>query len=194
MSTVTGTITTPTGERVIAESRRPDGTVRKERKVRPGFLAEEEVTRYTNARIESAKVPAGYVPGLGVVNKPPGASGGVVSSDAGKSKNAVKNAKKKANKAAGGGDGDDAETTTAAPASTSSTTKSDAPAPSAALVTAADIEKKIKAAKKKLRQIEELEAKPEADLIPEQKEKLSKKSEVENDVKTLEEQLAKLQV
>ena len=36
------------GERVIAASRRPDGTVRKERKIRPGFVPQEEQQVYVS--------------------------------------------------------------------------------------------------------------------------------------------------
>jgi Mago binding len=36
------------GERVIAASRRPDGTLRKERKIRPGFVPQEEQQVYVS--------------------------------------------------------------------------------------------------------------------------------------------------
>lgn len=42
-------------ERWIPGSQRADGSYRKERKVRPGFVPLEDVKRYTNSRIESAK-------------------------------------------------------------------------------------------------------------------------------------------
>ena len=34
------------GERVIAATRRPDGTLRKERKIRPGYVPQEEQQVY----------------------------------------------------------------------------------------------------------------------------------------------------
>ncbi|KAG0233678.1 hypothetical protein BGW42_007264 [Actinomortierella wolfii] len=41
--------------RVIPSTRRPDGTYRKERKVREGYIPPEDVERYTNARLASAR-------------------------------------------------------------------------------------------------------------------------------------------
>jgi partner of Y14 and mago protein len=52
-------------ERWIPGSQRADGSYRKERKVRPGFVPLEDVKRYSNARLESAKQPShppGYKP------------------------------------------------------------------------------------------------------------------------------------
>lgn len=52
-------------ERWIPGSQRADGSYRKERKVRPGFVPLEDVKRYSNARIEQAnapKLPPGYKP------------------------------------------------------------------------------------------------------------------------------------
>jgi partner of Y14 and mago protein len=169
---------------VIPESRRPDGTIRKERKVRPGFVAAEDVTRYTNNRMEAAKRPPGYVPGLGVVSKEP--------AQAPASKNAKKNAKKQETKTA--------EPVIAAiqanksPESNPTTSSSPAPPTSSKdaitskATIAADIEKKIKNIKKKLRQIEETEAKG-GDLLPEQMEKIAKKGQVQDELKSLEEEL-----
>ncbi|KAI7906503.1 uncharacterized protein BX663DRAFT_496721 [Cokeromyces recurvatus] len=42
-------------ERWIPGSIRADGTYRKERKVRPGFVPAEDVQRYSNARLEASK-------------------------------------------------------------------------------------------------------------------------------------------
>lgn len=42
-------------ERWIPGSQRADGSYRKERKVRPGFVPLEDVKRYSNARLESVK-------------------------------------------------------------------------------------------------------------------------------------------
>ncbi|KAI8365596.1 hypothetical protein BD560DRAFT_402001 [Blakeslea trispora] len=44
-------------DRWIPGSRRADGTYRKERKIRPGFVPQEDVQRYSNARLESVKQP-----------------------------------------------------------------------------------------------------------------------------------------
>ncbi|KAI9480960.1 MAG: hypothetical protein EXX96DRAFT_198833 [Benjaminiella poitrasii] len=62
-------------ERWIPGSVRSDGSYRKERKVRPGFVPLEDVQRYSNARIEASKAS----------NLPPGA----------KSKTEIPGAKKK---------------------------------------------------------------------------------------------------
>ncbi|KAG0262413.1 hypothetical protein DFQ27_002339 [Actinomortierella ambigua] len=43
------------GERVIPASRRPDGTFRKERRVRANYVPPEDVSRYTNARLASGR-------------------------------------------------------------------------------------------------------------------------------------------
>ncbi|EPB86659.1 hypothetical protein HMPREF1544_06539 [Mucor circinelloides 1006PhL] len=42
-------------ERWIPGSQRADGSYRKERKVRPGFVPLEDVKRYSNARIEASR-------------------------------------------------------------------------------------------------------------------------------------------
>ncbi|CAI2162054.1 16776_t:CDS:2 [Funneliformis geosporum] len=43
-----GIVTTDNNERVIPATRRADGTLRKERRVRPGFVPQEDVARYKN--------------------------------------------------------------------------------------------------------------------------------------------------
>ncbi|KAG2183001.1 hypothetical protein INT44_005982 [Umbelopsis vinacea] len=152
-------------ERYIPGSRRPDGTLRKERKVRPGFTPAEDVVRYSNSRIEASK-PSQYPPGY-----TPKAATALV-------------AKKKVNKV------EKVDSTQPrlqepkskdAPVSTSSAS----PAPSATT----EKEKKIKALQKKLRQIEELKAKKisGASLNAEQLDKITK-------AKSLEEELSKLKI
>ncbi|KAF0479563.1 fog: zn-finger [Gigaspora margarita] len=47
-SAPSGIVTTETNERVIPASRRADGTLRKERRVRPGFVPKEDIIRYKN--------------------------------------------------------------------------------------------------------------------------------------------------
>ncbi|KAG0173720.1 hypothetical protein DFQ28_008312 [Apophysomyces sp. BC1034] len=53
-------------ERWIPASRRADGSIRKERRVRPGFVPMEDVQRYSNARTQpkpvASQYPPGYVP------------------------------------------------------------------------------------------------------------------------------------
>ncbi|KAJ3113035.1 hypothetical protein HDU96_003845 [Phlyctochytrium bullatum] len=178
--TSAGIVEASDGTRIIPQSRRADGTVRKERKVRPGYVPAEDVERYSNSRMEAAKLPPGYVVGMGVVGST-GSNDGAAT--AGMSKSAKKNAKRRAAKQQqqenGGADNDEAEPESAegaaAPAS--------APAVEAQSESPAEVEKKLKALKKKLRQIQEIEAKDASTLVAEQKEKLAKKGEIEASIK-----------
>ncbi|KAI8820264.1 partner of Y14 and mago [Fimicolochytrium jonesii] len=196
MSSISGIKASADGDRVIPASRRPDGSVRKERKVREGYVPQEDVNRYTNAKVEATRVPAGYVAGLGVPSS--AAAGANPGADSSLSKSARKNAKRRAKKS-GGEDGEEKEEplppTPANPAAKSaptpiSTSQPTAPAP------AADTEKRIKNLRKKLRQIQDLETKvaggDPADLNAEQKEKLASKKGVQEEIAGLEKQLAKI--
>ncbi|CAH7684084.1 hypothetical protein BY996DRAFT_7132635 [Phakopsora pachyrhizi] len=66
--TTSGIIRDPqTGDRKVAPSKRPDGTLRKEIKIRPGFTPSEDVSKFKSARqhdFESGKPPKGSVIGL----------------------------------------------------------------------------------------------------------------------------------
>ncbi|KAA1103324.1 hypothetical protein PGT21_014317 [Puccinia graminis f. sp. tritici] len=56
-----------TGDRKVAPSKRPDGTLRKEIKIRPGFTPQEDVSKFRSARqsdFEAKKLPKGSVVGL----------------------------------------------------------------------------------------------------------------------------------
>ncbi|OAV98315.1 hypothetical protein PTTG_00361 [Puccinia triticina 1-1 BBBD Race 1] len=56
-----------TGDRKVAPSKRPDGTIRKEIKIRPGFTPQEDVSKFRSARqaeSESRKLPKGSVVGM----------------------------------------------------------------------------------------------------------------------------------
>ncbi|KZT24466.1 hypothetical protein NEOLEDRAFT_1048033, partial [Neolentinus lepideus HHB14362 ss-1] len=53
-------------ERVIPESRRPDGSLRKEIKIRPGFTPQEDVKRFRGtkqAQMDTNQLPKGHIPG-----------------------------------------------------------------------------------------------------------------------------------
>ncbi|KAF8342063.1 uncharacterized protein EI90DRAFT_2904169 [Cantharellus anzutake] len=53
-------------ERVVPESKRTDGSVRKEIKIRPGFTPQEDVSRFRGTRQKQADknaLPKGYIPG-----------------------------------------------------------------------------------------------------------------------------------
>ncbi|KND00287.1 uncharacterized protein SPPG_04616 [Spizellomyces punctatus DAOM BR117] len=177
---VSGIRESQSGDRVIPATRRPDGSVRKERKVRPGYVPQEDVSRYTNAKVEATRVPEGYVPGIGVVQ--PSEASTVTS------KSAKKNAKRRAKKA-GEKDQQDgpAEKVTTTP---DSKALSDTPAKTQATAPV-DIEKKLKNLRKKLRQIEELQEKQAkgGNLIQEQRDKLSGKKDVEKEIAELEQSL-----
>ncbi|KAH9999446.1 hypothetical protein BJV77DRAFT_1064340 [Russula vinacea] len=60
-------------DRVVPESRRADGSLRKERKIRPGFTPQEDVARFRSGRqqaMDARALPKGHVPGW----SPPGAA------------------------------------------------------------------------------------------------------------------------
>ncbi|KAG9317541.1 hypothetical protein JVU11DRAFT_1747 [Chiua virens] len=53
-------------ERVIPESKRPDGSVRKQIKIRPGFTPQEDVSRFRGTRqqaMDAAAIPKGHILG-----------------------------------------------------------------------------------------------------------------------------------
>ncbi|KAH8118452.1 hypothetical protein DFH11DRAFT_1723356 [Phellopilus nigrolimitatus] len=95
-------------ERVIPESRRPDGSVRKQLKVRPGFTPQEDVSRFRGSRQQQQDrnaLPKGHILGWvapssdkkgGTAGKAAGSAAAV--DTAGLSKSAAKNAKRKAKK------------------------------------------------------------------------------------------------
>jgi len=105
-------------ERVIPESRRADGSLRKERKIRPGFTPQEDVSRFRGSRqqqMDRSSLPKGHILGWvapagatknagGKPEFPPlsaGSSGGAGGgTDKPLSKTAAKNAKRKAKKIA----------------------------------------------------------------------------------------------
>ncbi|KAJ7228732.1 hypothetical protein GGX14DRAFT_487370, partial [Mycena pura] len=65
--TVAGIAVDPqTLERVIPESRRPDGTLRKQIKIRPGFTPQEDVNRFRGSRQtqhDANQLPKGHIMG-----------------------------------------------------------------------------------------------------------------------------------
>ncbi|ESK97637.1 rna binding protein [Moniliophthora roreri MCA 2997] len=90
--TAAGIIVDPqTLDRVVPESKRPDGSVRKEIKIRPGFTPQEDVKRFRGTRqaqMDANALPKGHIVGW----VPPTASEG---SNKPLSKSAKKNAKRK---------------------------------------------------------------------------------------------------
>ncbi|KAL1760063.1 hypothetical protein FB107DRAFT_270458 [Schizophyllum commune] len=101
-----------TQQRVIPQSRRPDGSVRKEIKIRPGYTPQEDVKRFRGTRqaqMDSNQLPKGHIigwapPSGASASKKPGAAGAskpgaAPGSGAALSKSAKKNAKRKEKRA-----------------------------------------------------------------------------------------------
>ncbi|TFK75980.1 hypothetical protein BDN72DRAFT_831416 [Pluteus cervinus] len=81
-------------QRVIPESKRPDGSVRKEIKIRPGFTPQEDVRRFRGtkqAQMDANTLPKGHIIGWA----PPPSSTPASSTSKPLSKSAKKNAKRK---------------------------------------------------------------------------------------------------
>ncbi|KAJ6614314.1 hypothetical protein B0H10DRAFT_1692365, partial [Mycena sp. CBHHK59/15] len=97
--TVAGIALDPhTLERVIPESRRPDGTVRKQIKIRPGFTPQEDVRRFRGtkqAQLDANALPKGHIIGW---TPPPSSSQASGSAAKPMSKSAKKNAKRREKK------------------------------------------------------------------------------------------------
>ncbi|PFH51451.1 hypothetical protein AMATHDRAFT_74995 [Amanita thiersii Skay4041] len=85
-------------ERVVPESRRPDGSIRKQRKIRPGFTPQEDIRRFRGtkqAQMDANTLPKGHV--IGWV--PPSSTTSTTASGKPMSKSAKKNAKRKEKRA-----------------------------------------------------------------------------------------------
>ncbi|KAK9073937.1 hypothetical protein SSX86_006531 [Deinandra increscens subsp. villosa] len=203
------------GERLLAPTRRPDGTLRKPIRIRAGFVPQDEVAIYKSKgallkkELESLEtVPPGYDPEVDVVSKP-------------KSKSAKRNERKKeqrlqvhhltlASVDKGKSEASSNEdlvrpsepfesivsqineisisenTSVASPPFNStegSATGDQAP----------DIDKRIRALKKKIRLTEVQEQKPGNDLKPEQLEKVAKLDDWRHELKLLEDKKASLE-
>lgn len=194
------------GERLIAASRRPDGTWRKERRVREGYVPQDEQPTY----VPAAAVHASRAP------KVPGLDEDLLKAAKPMSKSAKKNAKRKEKKA----DGVDEAATAVQGMSVSGASKPTAapsagqppqqqrhqaasgPAPAAGAAAAGDapapgskaavIQKLILKTKKKLRQCDALVARRDSGepMTAEELEKLAKMPGWEAEVKQLETELA----
>ncbi|KAF9988022.1 hypothetical protein BGZ75_010156 [Mortierella antarctica] len=162
--------------RVIPMTRRPDGTYRKERKVRPGYTPPEDVAKYTNQVLDSirpAPTPSPLTSAASITSK---------------TKTQLKNDKRKAKRkdeaaAADAGNatpGSAPKVETAAQMSESKDVDAPSAEPSTTPATAVDPEKKLRALNKKLRQVEQLKERQDKGetMLPEQLEKITKMDEL----------------
>ncbi|KAF9964443.1 hypothetical protein BGZ70_006445 [Mortierella alpina] len=163
--------------RVIPMTRRPDGTYRKERKVRPGYTPPEDVAKYTNQVLDSIRPAPTPSPLASAASSTP------------KTKTQLKNDKRKAKRkdeaaaaeagSATPGFAPKGETATQETESKTVDTPSADPS-STAPATAVDPEKKLRALNKKLRQVEQLKERQDKGetMLPEQLEKITKMDEL----------------
>lgn len=187
-----GAITTPTGDRRIPSSTRPDGSLRKEIKIRPGYQPPEDVEVYKNRTAESWKNRGSSgVPGAEGLNSSEAGGDSIGGGAAGKNAKRREARKRAKGKAGEEGDGEvngDAEKieewrqfTTKSSAESKDTWRSSAAKDAdAELDPEAEKEKQARKLGKKLRQARELSEKKDKgeNLLPEQFEKVIKIQEL----------------
>lgn len=161
------------GERIIPESVRADGSKRKAIKVRPGYRPPEDVEVYKNRTAESFRTRGkGGIPGAEGLKEEKTDLGSAASN-----KNAKRREARKKAKATGEGDAGENQTTP----STAEPPKADEVDP------AAEKEKKARNLKKKLKQARDLKNKKETGeaLLPEQIAKVIKINELIRELEAL---------
>ncbi|KXZ44848.1 hypothetical protein GPECTOR_61g801 [Gonium pectorale] len=186
---LTEPVATDTGEKVIAGSVRPDGTVRKERRIRAGYTPQEEQPVY-QSRGTLAKQNVPTCPGMDEAEI-----------------SALKQQAAKGKKPSTASSQPAAAKPKPAASQASAPAKAAPPAPAPAAAAAlpppaepedpkAALEKQIRALKKKIRQASDLAEKKAAGaaLDKDQEEKLARGAAWQDEVSQLEAQLAKLGV
>ena len=174
-NSASGITTTASGERLVASSVRPDGTVRKEIRIRPGFTPQEDVATYKNRTAEAWKNRGkGGVPGAEALGEKPSGKENAVTS-----KNAKRRAARKRAAAAvpEGGDKDQEKEQEQETATQPVQKQDERPEEADAEATKAKEARKLS---KKLRQARELKDKREKGdaLLPEQLEKVIRINEL----------------
>jgi partner of Y14 and mago protein len=162
-----------TGERHIPSSTRPDGSQRKEIRIRPGYRPPEDVEVYKNPSAAAWKNrPSSGVPGAEAVTDESRPNGSIASN-----KNAKRREARKKAKAAGAEEGNAAKDEK--PTATADNT-GDKTIAEASVDPEAEKEKKSRNLKKKLRQARELRDKKDKGeaLLPEQLSKIIKINEL----------------
>lgn len=185
--TKSGIISTPDGERHIPASLRPDGSKRKEIKIRPGYKPPEDVEVYKNRTAEAWKTRgAGGVPGAATLDpkedEKPGGGKNAKRREARKKAKAAEEGSGGVMKANMNGESDEPHPPSQKSALGQENWRPEAPPPAqaAAIDPEAEKEKQARNLKKKLRQARELREKKDKgeSLLPEQFEKVIKMNEL----------------